>query len=173
VKKTKQQGNKLNTNYRIKARRVILIDDEGTRRGEFLRDDAINLAKDKELDLVEVTPNKEVPICKMMDYGKHLYKQKKTKKKIAEVKTKEVKVRPLTDIHDLEVKKKNARKFITQGHRVKVTMRFKGREHAHHDIGAKKCLEIAEALSDIATIDSQPKLTGRDMSMMLVRKIEK
>lgn len=158
---------RLRINNQIRAIRVILIDEDGKRMGEFLSKDALEVAKERGLDLVEVSPS-QTPICRLMDFGKHQYQQKKEKKKSAITKTKEIKIRPKTDKHDMDVRIKQARKFISQGNRVKVVVRFRGREHAHRDIGRDRCLEIAQQLEDIAVIESQPSFSGREMTMILV-----
>lgn len=166
-KKKKQRINQY-----IKARRVMVISETGDKLGEFLTQDAIALASDRGLDLVEVSSSDEKTICKIMDWGKHQYQKSKQnrKQKQSQTKTKELGIKPKTDKHDIEVVERKARKFLEQGHRVKIAVEFRGREHVHHDIGADKCKAIAENLSDIADIEEQPKMSGRKMFMILAKK---
>jgi len=163
--------NKSPVNYEIKSRRIVLIDADGTKRGEFLRDDAIKMAKESGLDLVVVNSG-SVPICKIMDYGKFLYQQKKKGKKGASSKLKEVKLTPVTDVHDFQVRVKRARAFLEKGHRVKVTMVFKGRHRYFKDQGAEKCREFHAELADIASVEGPLQSAGRFMFMTLVKKAE-
>jgi translation initiation factor IF-3 len=160
-------------NSQIKARRVILIDSEGTKLGEFLRNDAIDMAKIEGLDLVQVGGQDDRPTCRMVDYGKLLYDRKKRQKGgSAQVKVKELKFGPNTDEHDMLVRTGRARQFLGRGDKVKVTVRFRGREAAHVDIVRAKCLSFAEGLDDIAVIDQPPRLNGRQMMMLLSAKKE-
>jgi translation initiation factor IF-3 len=172
-KKDRNTKDKSRVNQEIKARRVIVISETGDKLGEFMIKDAISLAKDKDLDLVEVSSG-EKPICKIMDYGKMLYNKSKADRKKkqtqTQTKTKELNLRPKTDIHDLNVVENKARKFLGQGHRVKIAMEFKGREHAHHDVGAEKCRKMAESLQDIAVVEEAPKMNGRKMYMVLSKR---
>jgi translation initiation factor IF-3 len=158
-------------NNQIRARRVVLIDSTGTRLGEFMRNDAIDMAKEQGLDLVQVSGQNDRPICRMVDYGKLLYDRKKKQKKgSAQVRVKELKFGPNTDEHDMLVREGRARKFLGRGDKVKITVRFRGRESAHQEIIREKCLAFAERLSDIAFIDQPPKLQGRQMMMLLSGK---
>ena len=159
-------------NNQIKAGRVVVIGDDGNKVGEFLRTDAISMAEELGLDLVQVGGQDINPICKIMDYGKLLYEKKKKQKGggSAQVKVKELKFGPNTDDHDMAVRHDKAKKFIEQGDRVKITVRFKGRESTHLDIVRRKCLEFAESLKDIAEISQEPKLNGRQMIMLLTGK---
>ncbi len=128
-------------------------------------------ALDKELDLVEVAPNERPSVCKVMDYGKYKYQQaKKDTSKQKAVTLKEVKVRPQTDEHDLAFKMKNARKFLEHGHKVKITMFFRGREIVYKAIGRKVLDKIIEELSDIANVIQQAKMEGNRMVIILVPK---
>lgn len=130
---------------------------------------ARKLAVDKELDLVEVAPNERPPVCKVLDYGKLKYQQaKKETSKQKTVSLKEIKVRPQTDEHDLNFKMKNARKFLGQGHKVKVTMFFRGREIVHKSIGRKVLDRIIEELADVATVIQQAKMEGNRMIIIMV-----
>ncbi len=158
-------------NDRIRVPRVQVVDEEGKRLGEFLTADAVQLANDRGLDLVEVAPNERPPICKLTDWGKMKYARKKaaavSKKNRSQPAMKEVKIRPKTDDHDIAVKTRNAQRFLERGDRVKVTVWFRGREHAHHDIGAAQCHRIYEGVKDIATIERPPHMEGRRMHMIL------
>ncbi|MFT4626059.1 MAG: translation initiation factor IF-3 [Myxococcota bacterium] len=156
-------------NHAIRVPRVILIDQSGRRMGEFLTRDAIVLAQRAGLDLVEVSPEARPPVCRIADWGKMKYERKKrrsaSRQRAAQLK--ELKVRPKTDEHDLTVKIGRARQFLTRADKVKITVFFRGREHAHRDIGAQQCLRIAKACSDVARIESQPHMNGRRMHMIL------
>lgn len=161
----------ISRNDQIKASRVVLISDDGNVVGEFLRDDAISMAEAQGFDLIQVGGQDTVPICKLMDYGKLIYeKKKKQKNGSAQVKVKELKFGPNTDVHDMTVRQESARKFLEQGHHVKVTVRFKGREISHPNIVRDKCLMFAENLNDIAEISQEPKLQGMQMTMLLIVK---
>ena len=148
------------------------MDDEGNRLGEFLADDARQLAKDRGLDLVEVAPNAKPPVCRLADYGKMRYDRQKREaaQRASQNRSqlKEIKVRPKTDEHDLNVKIRRAHSFLEDGNKVKITVWFRGREHAHHEIGAEQCLRVAEAVSDLGRIEKQPSMDGRNMTMILV-----
>jgi translation initiation factor IF-3 len=158
-------------NEEIHARRVQLVDTEGKRLGEFMTPDAIQYAKDHGMDLIEVGASESPPICRVGDWGRIKYQREKAqavqRKKQRSGALKEVKVRPKTDDHDIEVKVRNAARFLDRGDRVKITVWFRGREHAHHDIGAEQCMRIFEGVGDLATIESQPHMEGRRMHMIL------
>ncbi|MEM6929540.1 MAG: translation initiation factor IF-3 [Myxococcota bacterium] len=160
-------------NEKIRAPRVMVIDEEGNKLGQFQPADAVQLARDRGLDLIEVAPDADPPVCRIGDYGRMKYDRKKQKaaaNKVQRQKTrqlKELKVRPKTDDHDLEVKIRKARDFLDRGDLVKIVVFFRGREHAHRDIGAEQCLRIAEAVSEVGKIESQPRMEGRRMNMIL------
>lgn len=149
----------------------MLVDEEGSRLGEFMRDDALDLAKTKGMDLVVVQANATPPVARVVDLGKLKYERKKkkqaAKRKSHQTQMKELKVRPKTDDHDLAVKIKRARRFLSRGDKVKLTVWFRGREHAHHEIGADQCYVIAEAVSDIAKVETPPAMDGRRMHAVL------
>lgn len=155
---------------------MLVIDEEGRKLGEFMTQDAIQLARDRGLDLVEVALNGRPPVCKITDFGKLKYDKKKretaARKNQHQVQIKEVKVRPKTDEHDMNVKIRAARSFLEEGNKVKVTVRFRGREHAHRDIGAEQCLRVADEVKDLGVIEAPPRMEGRQMFMILapVRK---
>lgn len=159
------------TNHQIRVPRVVVVDEKGTRIGEFLTQDAIDYAKASGLDLIEVAPKARPPVCKLGDLGKIKYELKKKRKAAkanqSQVNVKELKVRPKTDEHDMHVKSRRARRFLRNGDKVKITVWFRGREHAHHDIGAEQCLRIADAVSDVGEVELRPKMDGRRMHMVL------
>ncbi len=153
----------------IRLSPIRLIDQDKNQIGVIPVDQALRMAREAGLDLVEVSPNERPPVCRIMDYGKHKYEvAKKLKQKHHEQKLKEVRLRPKTDTHDREVKIKHAREFLSHGDRVQFTMLFKGRERAHQDIGREAFDEIVVKLADIAKVDSPARLFGRKMLMVLV-----
>jgi translation initiation factor IF-3 len=165
---------KLRVNQDIQARRVLLIDEEGVKLGEFQKNDALSMTEERGYDLVEVGQSDGKSICKMMDHGKFVYDQKKKNKnnKSSTTKVKEIRLRPMTDEKDLMTLVNRARKFLTSGNRVKVTVRFKGRESQHLNLVRDQCKNVYLKLDDIAEIESEPRFAGRQMMMMLVpRKV--
>ncbi|WP_184807461.1 translation initiation factor IF-3 [Nitrospirillum iridis] len=158
-------------NREINARSVRLIDAAGEMVGVVSLRDALIAAEEAGLDLVEVSPNAEPPVCKILDYGKFKYEaQKKAaearkKQKIIEVK--EIKLRPNIDDNDYDVKMRSARRFLEEGDKVKVTMRFRGREMAHQDLGMNVLVRVRELLDDMAKVEQMPKLEGKQMIMIL------
>ncbi len=138
--------------------------------------EALARAEDVGLDLVEVAPQAKPPVCKLMDYGKYRYEMSKkaqsARKKQTFIQVKEIKMRPRTDVHDLEVKKKKIRKFLEDGNKVKVTVRFRGREIVHSDQGLEMLKRVAEEMSDISNIEHMPTSEGRTMHMVLAPKKE-
>lgn len=165
------ETNEPRINDRIRAPRVQVVDEEGQRVGEFMTRDALQLARDRGLDLVEVAPDGHPPVCRLADYGRLRFERSKkdaeSRKKQKSQTLKEIKVRPKTDDHDMGVKVKATRKFLEAGNKVKITVRFRGREHAHHDIGADQCYRIAEAVEDIAKVEAHPRMEGRQMFMII------
>lgn len=166
--------NETRVNERIRAREVLVIDEDGTKLGVMPTREALNIAREKGLDLVEVSPNANPPVCRIMDYGKYKYQMQKkmheAKKKQKTVEVKTVKVRPRTDEHDMQVRIKQTRKFLEKGNKVKAVVMFRGREQAHVDIGEAQLMKIYEAVKDIAEIEKKPKKEGRDMIMILAPK---
>lgn len=148
-----------------------VIDDEGGQLGVLDIDRALALALEQGLDLVEVSPQAEPPVCRIMDYGKYKYQQAKrsseAKKKQVKFEIKEVKMRPKTDDHDFLFKMKHARRFLEEGNKVKLTIMFRGRENAHPDQGMMQLNKAIEALKDIGQIESHPSKMGRFMTMMI------
>ncbi len=146
-----------------------LIDENAEQRGVMPTVDALQLARDAGLDLVEVSPTERPPVCKIMDYGKHRYLQsKRSRQRSQENRIKEVRLRPKTDPHDKDIKMKRARSFIEDGHRVQFTMRFRGRERFHREIGMNTLSEIAHECEDIAKIERPARMLGHRMTMVLV-----
>ncbi len=149
-----------------------MVDVDGAQLGVMTPPEAIERAADQGLDLVEVAPNAQPPVCRIMDYGKYKYEQKKKKgagKAKAHAATmKEVKVRPRTDEHDLDFKLRNARRFLTEGDKVKVTLMFRGREIVHKELGLDQLNRVKGMLEDIANVENPPRLDGRFMTMILV-----
>jgi len=145
--------------------------------GVMKTEDAIERAESVGLDLVEVSPGAKPPVCKILDYGKYKYEQQKkaaeARKKQKTVDVKEVKIRPTTEKHDYEVKMRNARRFLEGGDKVKVSMRFRGREMAHQNIGMDLLKKMQAELSDISKVDLHPKLEGRQMIMVLSAETSK
>jgi translation initiation factor IF-3 len=158
-------------NEEIDAPQIRLIDEEGTMMGVMSPREAMSIAQARGLDLIEIAPTAKPPTCKIMDYGKWKYESKKkekaSKKNQSVITIKEVQVRPRTDDHDLETKMKHARRFLLEGDKVKVNLRFSGREMAHQDIGLQTLKKFAEALNDISTVETHPKLEGRQMFLLL------
>ena len=148
--------------------------DEGNQLGIMTLTEALAIAARTGLDLVEVSPNASPPVCKIMDYGKFRYQQNKklqdAKKSQTIIQVKEIRVRPKTEEHDLEVKLKHIKKFLGQGDKVKITMMFRGRELAYTDIGRKIMEELKAELEEIAVIDQHPRLEGRNMIMIVAPK---
>ncbi len=158
-------------NERIRVPQVRLIDDVGNQVGVVDTRDALQMAKDKGLDLMEVSPNSNPPVCKICDYGKFKYEKKKkeavARKKQTVIKVKEVQLRPQTEEHDLEYKFKNIRQFLEDGDKAKITIMFRGREIAYADQGFRIMRELAEKVKDIANIEASPKLEGKKLIMIL------
>lgn len=158
-------------NESINVAEVRVIDADGEMRGVMTVADAIALAQESGLDLVEVSPNADPPVCKILDYGKYKYEQQKkaneARKKQKTIDVKEVKIRPGIEKHDYDVKMRNARRFLEDGDKVKVTMRFRGREMAHQEIGMELLQKMKEELADVGKVDLEPKKEGRQIIMVL------
>ncbi|MEJ5025457.1 MAG: translation initiation factor IF-3 [Brucella anthropi] len=155
----------------MRVPRVQLIDAEGQNHGDVSIQEAIAMAEEAGLDLVEIVPNAEPPVCKIVDLGKLKYQNQKkaaeARKKQKTVEIKEIKMRPNIDTHDYEVKMKAALRFFEEGDKVKVTLRFRGREMAHQELGMKLLQRVKEDTVEIAKVESEPKLEGRQMMMVL------
>ena len=158
----------------IRDREVRLIGENGEQLGIMSARDAFKLAQEAELDLVKIAPGAKPPVCKIIDYGKYRYelarKEKEARKKQKTVELKEVRLSPNIDTNDLNTKMNAARKFISKGNKVKVTLRFRGREMAHVQASKHILDDFAEALADIAVVEKAPKLEGRSMGMVLAEK---
>ena len=161
-------------NEQIRCKEVRVIGEEGQQLGVMASRDALNMAKDAGVDLVMVSPSANPPVCRIVDYGKFKYEQlrreKEAKKKQKTVEVKEVRLSPNIDVNDLNTKCNAARKFIEKGNKVKVSLRFRGREMAHIDSTKHILEDFAEKLSDIAVIEKAPKMEGRSMMMFLTEK---
>jgi translation initiation factor IF-3 len=158
-------------NDRIRVPRVRVVGADGQQVGIISIEDALAMAEGQDLDLVEVAAQADPPVCRIMDYGKWKYeqavRQKESRKKQSLIVVKEIKMRPKIDRHDYETKKGHVERFLRQGAKVKVTIMFRGREMAHSDRGRDLLDRLAEDVSEIAKIDTQPKLDGRNMTMVL------
>ena len=168
-RRSKPQGPK--ANERIKALDVQVIGSDGNNLGVMQIKQAIQLAKEEGLDLIEISPNANPPVCKIMDMGKYKYdlqkKANQAKKKQKIVSLKEIKLRPGTEIHDYNFKIKNAKKFIVKGDKVKFTVKFKGREMQHVELGKDLMKRIIEDTKDIGKVETHPKFEGRQMIMII------
>ncbi|MEF3193381.1 MAG: translation initiation factor IF-3 [Halothiobacillaceae bacterium] len=166
-----KKDNEPRLNSEITAREVRLIDAEGKQVGIVSRQEALRMAEEAELDLVEVSPQAHPPVCKIMDYGKFRYQQQKkaseAKKKQKVIEVKEVKFRPGTDEADYQVKMRNVTRFLEEGNKAKITLRFRGREMAHQDLGMQMYDRIEKDLGDLAIVEQRPKLEGRQMVMVV------
>jgi len=158
-------------NRNIRSPEVRVIGADGEQVGVMTSDDAIRLAEESDLDLVEIQPNAEPPVCRVMDYGKYRYevskKKQESKKKQTRVSVKEVKFRPGTDIGDYDVKLRNLQRFLNEGNKTKVTLRFRGREMAHKELGLEMLNRVRDDLDELATVEQEPKLEGRQMVMVM------
>ncbi len=151
-----------------------MIDGDGTQLGVMKTDEALQLAREKKLDLVNVAPSARPPVCRIMDYGKFKYEQSKkdreARKRQKVTTVKEVKLRPNIDQHDFEVKAKRSKKFLENGDKVKVTVMFRGREITHPEIAQRLCKQLADYLEEYAVVEKQAKQEGRNMIMILSPK---
>jgi translation initiation factor IF-3 len=161
-------------NLNIRAREVRVIGSDGAQLGVMSPQDALRLAQQKDLDLVEVAPTANPPVCRIMDYGKYRYTQKKkaqeSRRKSSAVVLKEVKVGSQTSAHDVDFKVGHIRDFLADGHRVKVSVFFRGRAITHPELGRVMLDRIAEKVADVAMVEQPPRLEGRSMSMMLIAR---
>lgn len=167
----------LRINEQIRVREVRLIDDEGEQKGIVPTIEALKMAKEQELDLVEVAPQANPPVCKILDYGKYRFEQEKklrdSKKNQKQLKLKEIRMQPKIGSGDLDFKSKHIQEFLTEGNKVKVTIRFRGRELAHTELGYDVLKEVLKRLNDEYVIEKQPAMEGRFMSMTLSPKAKK
>jgi|TARA_B100001964_G_scaffold84870_1_gene95788 translation initiation factor IF-3 len=153
---------------------IRVVGADGEMVGVVSVEEAIEMAYEVGLDLVEVSPNADPPVCKILDYGKFKYekqkKQHEARKKQKTIDVKEIKMRPSIDVHDYEVKMRNARRFLDDGDKVKITIRFRGREMAHQELGMKVLDRVREELDDLTKVEQFPKLEGRMMTMVIAPK---
>ena len=161
-------------NEEIGVIRVRLVDQRGQMVGVVARNEALTMAANAGLDLVEIAPNADPPVCKILDFGKYKYEEQKKKnearKKQKIIEVKEIKLRPGIDDHDYEVKRRSMVKFIEEGDKVKVTMRFRGRELAHQELGMDVLMRVRDDLDEIAKIEQIPRMEGRQMTMVMSPK---
>jgi len=158
-------------NYRINSPEVQVITSSGENLGVINTNKAISMAKEKGLDLIEIAPNAKPPVCKIIDMGKYKYdaqkKANKAKKKQKKIELKEIKLRPVTEVHDYNFKLKNAQKFLSKGDKVKFTIRFKGRELMHPNLGNDLMNRIQEDIKSVGKVEMSPKFEGRQMIMVI------
>ncbi|RMG86407.1 MAG: translation initiation factor IF-3 [Chloroflexi bacterium] len=163
-------------NRRIRAREVRLITDDNDNIGVVSLNEALRMAEERGLDLVEVAPNANPPVCRIMDFGKFQYerqrRERKARKQQVKIEVKEIQLRPKTDDHHLGFKIRNARRWLQEGKKVRVRIRFRGREITHSDIGRDRLEKIRDELSDVAIVEQFPNLEGRDMLMILAPKTD-
>ena len=168
-RRTRDKGPKYNN--RINSPEVQVIASNGENLGVINTNQAIAMAKEEGLDLIEIAPNAKPPVCKIIDMGKYKYdaqkKANKAKKKQKRIELKEIKLRPVTEIHDYKFKIKNAQKFISKGDKVKFTIRFKGRELQHSHLGNELMNKIKEDMQDIGKVEQDPKFDGKQMIMVI------
>ena len=161
-------------NEQIRDKEIRLVGEDGSQLGVMPTRDAMRMAEEAGLDLVKIAPTAKPPVCKIVDYGKYKYemlrKEKEARKKQRTIEIKEIRLSPNIDTNDLNTKINAARKFLTKGDKVKVTLRFRGREIAHMSNSKHILDDFAELLKDIAVVEKQPKLEGRSMSMVLTEK---
>ncbi|WP_306884948.1 translation initiation factor IF-3 [Amorphus orientalis] len=164
-----KEGPRVNSDIRVP--RVQLVDAEGNNRGIVETDEALAMAEESGLDLVEVSPNADPPVCKILDFGKYKYQSQKkaaeARKKQKTVEVKEIKMRPNIDTHDYEVKMRSMMRFFEEGDKVKVTLRFRGREMAHQELGMDLLKKVRSETEEFAKVESEPRLEGRQMVMVL------
>jgi len=164
-------------NDEITDKEIRLIDEDGTQLGIMSSADAFQIAVEKELDLVKIAPGSNPPVCKIMDYGKYRFEQAKRDKEARRnqhiVEIKEIRMSPSIGSNDFSVKLKSGQKFLKEGDRLKVTIRFRGREMAHTNIGEDLLKRFAEECAEFGSVDKNPKLEGRHMSMFLTPKVTK
>lgn len=168
----------LRVNHRIRIPKVRVIGPEGAQLGIMDTQDALRMAKEQyQSDLIEIAPFEKPPVCKIMDYGKYKYQQKKksqeAKKNQTVIVVKEIKFRPNTDQHDFEVKVRHIARFLSEGNKAKVSIRFRGRELTHTDLGKAMLLRVTENLGSDAVVEMEPKLEGRTMMMILAPNLKK
>ena len=171
-KNSRKPLHRINSQIRNEEVRVLL--DDGEQLGVMKTQEAINVAKERKMDLVEIAPNNNPPVCKIIDYGKFKYQEQKkkneAKKKQKTIETKEIKIRPGTGEHDYQVKIKNANKFIKEGNRVKFSLRFKGREMEHSNLGVEMLKRVKQDLIEVIRVEMEPKIEGRQAFLVVAPK---
>ncbi len=171
IKEGCQIEKNVRVNEGIKAKEVRLVGPDGNQIGIKPIEEALQMAEEMDLDLVEVAPQAQPPVCKIMDYGKYRYEQtvkmKEARKKQSIVVYKEMKLRPKIDRHDYEIKRKHIERFLNSGYKVKVTIMFRGREMSHTELGKNLLEQLAEELADLGVVESEAKLDGRNMQMIM------
>ena len=164
----------LRVNEEIRVREVRVVSDTGEQLGIMLAREAIRLATEQQLDLVEVAPTAKPPVCRIMDFGKFKYEQQKREKEVKKkqkiVSLKEVKLRPGIEDHDFDVKLKNAQRFLADGDKVKVTIMFRGRELSHPELGRQLLVKMADILKETVNVEREPRLEGKNMIMIVAPK---
>lgn len=164
----------IRVNHRIRVPEVLVVGAEGQNLGVLPTHEALRIAREQNLDLVEINPKGQPPVCKILDFGKFKYdeskKKRETKRKQTVVEIKEIKLRPKTDEHDLEFKLRNARKFLESGNKVKVICRFRGREITHPEKAREQLDEMVTATEDVAVVELRPTMEGRTMALVLAPK---
>ena len=164
-------------NEQIRAKEVQVIDEDGEKLGKHTLNEALDMAFEKKLDLVMVSPNPEMPVCKIMNYGKYKFEQskreKEARKKQKSFEVKEIRITPNIDTHDFEFKAKNARKFLEDGNKVKITLKFRGREMNYIKLGEEVLQKFIDDLSDISIPEKKPLLEGKNMFIILAKKADK
>ena len=167
---------RINEEIRVRGGEIRVTDAEGQSLGVMQVKDALEMAMEQHLDLVEIAPKAKPPVCRIMDYGKYRYekqkREKEARKKQKVISIKEVKLRPNIEQHDFDVKLKNATRFLADGDKVKVTIMFRGREMSHPEIGKEILTKFADALKDSVTVERDAKLEGRNMIMILAPKAQ-
>ncbi|MAH73821.1 MAG: translation initiation factor IF-3 [Cellvibrionales bacterium TMED49] len=173
----KKDSKRLRLNEEISAEEVRLVDSDGSQVGIVSIKHALEVSREKTLDLVEISPDADPPVCKIMDYGKHVFDIKKKislqRKKQKQTQVKEMKFRPGTDEGDYQIKLRNVTRFLENGDKAKVTLRFRGREMAHQELGMAMVKRIEEDLSNLAQVEQYPKMEGRQMTMVLAPRGKK
>ena len=171
-KNHKKDFHRINTQIKSEEVRVLL--DDGEQLGVMKTSEAINIAKDRKMDLVEIAPNNKPPVCKIIDYGKFKYQEQKkkneAKKKQKVIETKEIKIRPGTGEHDYQVKIRSANKFIKEGNRVKFSLRFKGREMEHSNLGIEMLNRVKDDMQELIRVEMEPKIEGRQAFLVIAPK---
>ena len=171
-KNHKKDFHRINTQIKSEEVRVLL--DDGEQLGVMKTSEAINIAKDRKMDLVEIAPNNKPPVCKIIDYGKFKYQEQKkkneAKKKQKVIETKEIKIRPGTGEHDYQVKIRSANKFIKEGNRVKFSLRFKGREMEHSNLGIEMLNRVKDDMQEFIRVEMEPKIEGRQAFLVIAPK---